>query len=240
MADIFISKSTQDDKLALSLFDILEENGIDCWIANRDLHTTMGDLYAEDLYKAILNSKAVLLLLSKKSNQSQHVLNEVSTACDHKIPVFVFQIEEVETSMALSYYLSKGQWVIDLEVQRTGNYEKIARELFTFLKYKTKIDSGHFVDAEFIRRRNFKQLRKETHEKRQSYTMSITEGEEREYDNHHFYEKIIRIDVVDSAKNSWSSYRFLTVRNDSNIYTNHLVHKECGEDKAQSPTSISN
>lgn len=232
MADIFISKSTQDDKLALSLFDILEENGIDCWIANRDLHTSIGDLYAEDLYKAILNSKAVLLLLSKKSNQSEHVLNEVSTACDHKIPVFVFQIEEVETNMALNYYLSKGQWVIDLDVQRTGNYEKIARQLLIFLKYKAKIESGHFVDAEFIRKRNFKQLRKETHEKRQSYAMSIAEGEECEYDNHHFYEKIIRIDIVDSKKNIWSSYRFLTVRNDSEIYTNHLIHKECGEDKA--------
>lgn len=232
MTDIFISKSTKDDKLALSIFDILEENGIDCWIANRDLHTSLGDMYAEDLYKAILNSKALLLLLSSNSNMSEHVLNEVSTACDHRIPVFVLQIEEVDVNMALSYYLSKGQWIIDYDVPKTGNYEKITKQLLIFLKYKNRIDSGHFSDTEYIRKRNFKQLQRETQEKRQSYIMSIADGDEREYDNHHFYERIIRIDIVDSKKNSWSSYRFLTIKNESDVYTNHLIHKECGEDKA--------
>lgn len=231
MADIFISKSTKDDSFALSLFDILEENGIDCWIANRDLHTSIGNLYAEDLYKAILSSKALLLILSKKSNQSEHVLNEVSTACDHRIPVFVYQIEDVEPNMALQYYLSKTQWLIDFDVQKTGNYEKIARQLFTFLKYKEKIESGHFIDTDFIRKRNYKQLRKETQEKRLSYTMSIAEGAEKEYDRNHYYEKIIRLDIVDDKRNLWSSYRFLTIKNVSDIYTNHLVHKECGDNK---------
>lgn len=40
--------------------------------------------------------------------------------------------------------------------------------------------------------------------KRQSYSMSIAYGNENEYDVSHFYELIIRFDVVDNKKNTWS------------------------------------
>lgn len=83
MADIFISKSTRDDELALSICDILEQNGVDCWISNRDLKTTPRKLYAIDIVNAILVLKAVLLILSYNSNKSRHVINEINTACDN-------------------------------------------------------------------------------------------------------------------------------------------------------------
>ena len=117
MSDIFISKSTRDNSLALSLYDVMEENGIDCWIADRDLETKAADLYADDIVAAIHASKALLLILSKNSYTSKHVLNEISCACDNGIPVYVFQIEEMEVNSPIfSYYLNKGQRVIDLDV----------------------------------------------------------------------------------------------------------------------------
>lgn len=233
MADVFISKSTKDDALALSIFDVLEKNGIDCWISNRDLTTNPTDLYARDIVDAILEAKAVLLILSVNSNKSRHVMNEVSTACDHGKKVFVLQIDDVVPAKEFDYYLSQEQRIINTEIRNTGDYTCIAQELLKYFNLNEKIENGNFTDQEFIRKANYRKLKKETQEKRLSYSMSIADGDDVEYDTAHHYEKIIRLDVVDNKKNLWSSYRFLTIRNDSDYFTNHIVHKECGEDKAR-------
>ena len=231
MADIFISKSTKDETLALSITDVLESNGIDCWISNRDLLTPAGELYGCDIVKAITEAKALLLLLSKNSNVSKHVLNEVSTACDKGKKVFVVQIDDVVPAQELQYYLSQEQWIIDASIASSGNYEVIVKRLMTYINGGSA-EAKRFIDEEYIKKENYEKIVKETGEKRHSYTASMAAGKEEEYDSTHFYEKIVRLDVVDSHKNTWSSYRLLTVRNDTDTYTNHLVHKECGEDKA--------
>ena len=233
MADVFISKSTKDDALALSIFDVLERNGIDCWISNRDLTTNPSDLYARDIVDAILEAKAVLLILSVNSNKSRHVMNEVSTACDHGKKVFVLQIDDVVPAKEFDYYLSQEQRIVNTEIRNTGDYACIAQELLKYFNLHEKIKNGNFTDQEFIRKANYRKLKKETQEKRLSYSMSIADGEDIEYDSVHYYEKITRLDVVDNKKNQWSSYRYLTIRNDSDVFTNHIIHKECGEDKAR-------
>lgn len=233
MADVFISKSTKDDAIALSLYDVLEKNGVDCWISNVDLVTNPTDLYARDIVDAILEAKAVLLLLSVHSNKSRHVMNEISTACDHGKKVFVLQIDDVVPAKEFDYYLSQEQRIIDVGIRTSGDYSAVAHALLNYFNLDERIKNGNFTDAEYVRRENFRKLKKETLEKRLSYSMSIADGKEDEYDTAHYYEKIIRLDIVDNRKDQWSSYRFLTIRNDSDNYTNHIVHKECGEDKAR-------
>lgn len=232
MADVFISKSTKDDELALSICDILEQNGVDCWISNRDLKTTPGNLYAIDIVNAILESKAVLLILTHNSNKSRHVINEISTACDNGKKVFVLQIDDVIPAKEFDYYLSQEQRIIDKRITKTGDFSRVVLPIAEYLDVVADNSCSKYVDEEYIKKTNFKKIQKETLEKRQSYSMSIAYGNENEYDVSHFYELIIRFDVVDNKKNTWSSYRFLTIRNDTDQYTNHIVHKECGEDKA--------
>lgn len=229
MADVFISKSTRDDEIALSICDVLEKSGIDCWISNRDLNTKMGNLYANDIVDAILESKVLLLILSKNSNRSRHVINEVSTACDNQIKVFAFQIDDVIPNKTFDYYLSQEQRIIDEDALKTGNYYRLVKELTDY--FGIMAISADFVDDEYVRKANFRKLKSETIEKRQSYSMSIAYGTEQEYDSYHLYESIERFDIVDDFKNTWSSYRFLTIRNESDVYTNHIIHKECGENK---------
>lgn len=229
MADLFISKATRDDEIAVSICDVLEKNGIDCWISNRDLNTEMGNLYANDIVDAILKSKALLLILSKNSNLSRHVLNEVSTACDNQIKVFAFQIDDVIPNKTFEYYLSQEQRVIDEKALTTGDYSRLVRELTDYFEI-VAINSS-FIDDEFVRKTNYRKLKSETIEKRQSYSMSMAYGAEQEYDAYHLYESIERFDVVDDVKDTWSSYRFLTIKNVSDVFTNHIIHKECGENK---------
>ena len=160
-------------------------------------------------------------------------MNEVSTACDHGKKVFVLQVDDIVPAKEFDYYLSQEQRIIDTDIRSSGDYGSIARELLQYLSLSDKIENGNFIDQEFIRKANFRKLKKETQEKRLSYSMSIADGDKTEYDSVHYYEKIVRLDVVDNKKNLWSSYRFLTIRNDSDFFTNHIIHKECGEDKAR-------
>ncbi len=232
MPDLFISKSTKDDALALSLVQKLERNGISCWIANNNLHTKPGENYAGDIVDAIEESRAFLLILSKYSNKSAHCVNEVTTACDKKKKVFVFQIEAVTLDKTLIYYLSQIQWVKDYEVKKTGNFEKVITEIAQCLDTKLCDYTDGFVDIEYQRQSNFSLLAKKTYEKRRSLIMSIYDKGDEEKDFNHVYESIVRLDVVDSEKNYWSSYRFLTIRNEIDSPTSFIVHRESGESKA--------
>ena len=230
--DLFISKSSQDDELAMSLFETFQKNGIRCWIDKNSLHTHSGEEYAADIFDAISNSKALLLILSSHSNRSQHCQNEVTTACDRKKKVFVFQIEEVTLDKTLEYYLNHNDWVKDLDIGKTGDYEKIIRSVAEFLKIVVENNAESFIDKKYRRRDNFNKLIEKTGEVRMSLALSLDDKDEAAVDNSHVYEHITRMDVVDTEKNTWSSYRRLTVRNVSDAPTEYIVHKESGESKA--------
>lgn len=233
MADIFISKSTKDHWLASSLCDKLEGVGITCWIAPRDLQTKATQRYADDIVDGIENAKALILILSRDSNKSDHCMNEVTTACDKKKKVFVFQIDEIDNlNKTFNYYLSQEQWIQDFDVKKTGNFGKAIKEIADFLEVVISEDKDSFVDTDYQKATNLQELAKRTLKKRQSYVISLYDENEEESDSVHVYEHLIRLDIVDSEKNDWSSYRFLTVKNDSDRPSTYIVHKECGESKA--------
>lgn len=233
MADVFISYSSANDQLALSLCHILENNGITCWIAPRDLNTKPTQRYADDIVDGIKDAKVLLLLLTKASNRSEHCMDEVSTACDTRKKVFVLQVEEIDTlNKTFTYYLSQEQRHIDLELPKTGDFEAVVKELGSFLNLSIEGLKEDYIEKHYQRMTNLRKLAERTLNKRQAYVMSIYDKNESEMDSSHIYEQITRLDVVDSELNTWSSYRLLTVRNTSDKPTTYLVHKECGESKA--------
>ena len=63
--DIFISYSTNDTDIAEKARDYLEENGLDCWMAPRDIKTS--DNYAQEIMDALNEAKIVTLIFSKSS-----------------------------------------------------------------------------------------------------------------------------------------------------------------------------
>ena len=50
-------------------------------------------------------------------------------------------------------------------------------------------------------------------------------------DESHFYQKIKRIDALDTPNNDWHSFRWLTIENTGTTPTNKVVHKESGDTK---------
>ena len=108
----FISYSSCDRNAADSLCAKLESNGVRVWYAPRNIHT--GD-YASAIVNAIDNASHFIVILSKNSLQSGHVLNEIDLAFQklnhHKLRFYLLKLDEEELGPAFRYYLSRQHWM---------------------------------------------------------------------------------------------------------------------------------
>ncbi len=107
--DVFISHSAQDKKVADTLCAALEESGIRCWVAPRDVRP--GRSFPGEITRAIQQSKVMLLIFSRHSNSSEQVLREVQLAVDCRVPIVRLRIEDIPLSDDLRYYLSTPHWL---------------------------------------------------------------------------------------------------------------------------------
>lgn len=109
MADIFVSYATPDRDAAFRIVGFLESQGITCWVAPRDVPP--GQEYGHAIITGIEASRALVLILSDQSNDSQFVRKEVERAVSKTKPVLPVRIREVTPSGALEFYISSAQWV---------------------------------------------------------------------------------------------------------------------------------
>lgn len=117
---IFISHSSKDAKTASEICDYIEKNGRKCFIAPRDIRS--GYEYAEEIVDGIDNSSAIVLLISKNSNESPHVLREVERAVSKRIPIIIYKLEDVELSKSMEYFIMTHQWI---DAKKKGEYSEI-------------------------------------------------------------------------------------------------------------------
>ena len=109
MSDIFVSYASQDRDAAFRIVAYLEQNGIRCWVAPRDVPPGME--YGEAIIQGIAQSRALVLILSDQSNESQFVRKEVERAVSKTKPVLPVRIREVKPSGSLEFFISSSQWV---------------------------------------------------------------------------------------------------------------------------------
>src|ERR1700749_4802786 len=102
--DVFISHSAQDKKVSETICSALEQSGIRCWIAPRDVRP--GKSFPGEITRAIQQCKVMLLIFSRHSNSSEQVLREVQLAVDGHLPIVRLRIADVPLSDDLRYFLS--------------------------------------------------------------------------------------------------------------------------------------
>src|SRR6476660_4239673 len=107
--DVFISHSAQDKKVSETICAALEQSGIRCWIAPRDVRP--GKSFPGEITRAIQQSKVMLLIFSRHSNSSEQVLREVQLAVDCHLPIVRLRLADVPLSDDLRYYLSTPHWL---------------------------------------------------------------------------------------------------------------------------------
>ena len=101
--DVFISHSSVDSKLAYAMCHYLEEKGIRCWIAPRDVQG--GTEYAEAIIMGIRSCKIMVVLFNKNANDSIYVKNEVERAFNYKSILIPFKLDQTIPSAALELFL---------------------------------------------------------------------------------------------------------------------------------------
>ena len=106
---IFLSHASANAKLAEKVCSVIEKTEHRCFMAPRDIR--MGHEYAAEIMEGLDNSDAMVLLLSKESVASPHVLREIERAVSKNIPIIVYKYEEVELTKSLEYFLMTHQWI---------------------------------------------------------------------------------------------------------------------------------
>jgi hypothetical protein len=129
VSDIFVSYSQTDRECAQELVEILEAQGLECWIAPRDISPSAD--WAAEIIDAISAARIMLLVFSASSNQSPQVRREVERAVHKGVTVLPFRIENVVPSKSLEFFLSAQHWMDAFPPPRQDHYRRLARYLST-------------------------------------------------------------------------------------------------------------
>lgn len=107
--DVFISHARQDKSIADAVCANLEQAGIRCWIAPRDIEP--GADWGASLMDGLKTSKILVLVLSSSANASPHIRREVERAVHQGITVVPLRVEDVLPEGALEYHLGTVHWL---------------------------------------------------------------------------------------------------------------------------------
>ncbi|MBD3369275.1 tetratricopeptide repeat protein [Candidatus Fermentibacteria bacterium] len=104
---IFLSYGSKDSETARRILDFLESNGVDCWIAPRDIPP--GTDWVEAIIDGIDAASGMVLIVSSAANQSPQVRRELERAVSRGLNLVSILIEPVALSKWMQYYTSTHQ-----------------------------------------------------------------------------------------------------------------------------------
>ncbi len=106
---VFISYASKNFKLADEIRYLIENRGISCWIAPRDIPP--GASYGEEISSAIEQCSAVIFVMTEDANQSRAVANELELAFRYQRVIIPIRLNNIEPAQSLRFYISNVQWV---------------------------------------------------------------------------------------------------------------------------------
>src|SRR4051812_24656643 len=121
---IFLSYASRDKLVADAICSRLENQGIRCWIAPRDVNP--GADYSDQIAEALERSTAMVMVFSSGSNASRHVKSEIDRAFSLDKVIIPFRVEQVEIDKGLAYYLSKTHWLDALTKPLDQHIDRLA------------------------------------------------------------------------------------------------------------------
>jgi len=124
----------------LGICAALEQSGIRCWIAPRDVRA--GKSFPGEITRAIQQSKVMLLIFSRHSNSSEQVLREVQLAVDCHVPIVRLRIEDIPLSDDLRYYLSTPHWLDALSHPLSKHIPPVAAAIKELLEQATDTEAS--------------------------------------------------------------------------------------------------
>ena len=123
MKEIFISYSSNDLIQAETVRNVLEKNGLSCWMAPRDIPG--GSNYTKEIPIAIRNCKVFVLILSDSAQNSHWVLKELDSAVNCGKVILPFMLEDCALNDEFNFLLTGAQ--------RYSAYQKKAEAMETLI-----------------------------------------------------------------------------------------------------------
>ena len=105
--DVFISYSKADKLVADAICAKLEQSGIRCWIAPRDV--LAGQDWGKSIIEAINGSRVMVVVFSAASDKSPFVNAEVERAFQKRLAILPFHIDGHSPTGSMDFFLSRSQ-----------------------------------------------------------------------------------------------------------------------------------
>ena len=128
--DVFISYSSVDQKIAEGVCAYLEQHGVRCFVAYRDIPRSK--VWAGVIVEALEQSHMMIVLFSKHFNKSEQVEREIELAAEQKMPILTFRLSGDAFSGAKKYYLQNLNW-IDAFPNPERYFESLRKNVFSLL-----------------------------------------------------------------------------------------------------------
>jgi hypothetical protein len=135
---VFISYSKPDQAVTRDLCSYLEAEGISCWIAPRDV--VPGSNFPGSIIEAIDESKVLVLIFSKSSDNSPHVIRELTRAVTRNILILPFRIEDIQPTKNMDYLINIPHWLDAFPPPAQQHFDRLAQTI------RTHLDGVHTVD----------------------------------------------------------------------------------------------
>ena len=107
--DVFISYSTQDQKVVEGICGYLERKGYRCFVAYRDI--PYGKVWATAITEALDESAMMVVVFSNSFNVSAQTDREIEIASENKMPILTYRVTDSEMTGAKKYYLKNLNWI---------------------------------------------------------------------------------------------------------------------------------
>lgn len=121
--DVFISYSHKDKAVADAICARLEQDGVRCWYAPRDI--VPGADWAASIIEAIRTSRAMVLVFTDYSNASQQVKREVNNAVSNGVTIVPFKLTDTLPTEGMQYYLSTVHWLDAMNLPLSQSVEQL-------------------------------------------------------------------------------------------------------------------
>lgn len=107
--DVFISYSSQNKEAAQAICHTLEQNGIKCWMAPRDIPP--GSEYGDLIDEAIKKASVVVVLFSETAATSLWVKGELNIAFEEQKVIIPFRLDKTPLQGQNRVILNQKHWI---------------------------------------------------------------------------------------------------------------------------------
>lgn len=156
MPDVFISHGSKDKDIADKVVSYLEDRGLICWIAPRNI--IPGSDWAASINTAITASRIFLLIYRANNASSSQVRREVGLASSRSnVFIIPFGVDDTPLHGSLEYYLNTSHWINADFANKDYQFEALYQNIITItgknlqdISNNTNVDNlpTHHMDAQ--------------------------------------------------------------------------------------------